>query len=105
MDFADLESDISYEDRLSFVKRHNPQMSDEQVEAYLVVLIHRKEKKQELLNRGFSNRLAEHSLDRMQIPRPWGWHTVFFYPDSNTPRTRYIVIAVAALLYFFWRNS
>jgi hypothetical protein len=50
--------------------------------------------KQSLTNdRGMSNALAEMFLDRQDWPRPPGWHSVFFYPDSNQPRWQYVAIA------------
>jgi len=32
-------------------------------------------------------------LDRRGFPRPPGWRTVFFYPDGNIPRIKYLVLA------------
>ena len=104
IDYADMDSEISYEDRVSYIRKHNPDMTEDDAQSYLSLMIHRREKKQELLNRGFSNRLAEHWLDRAQMPRPWGWHSVFYYPDSNRPRTRYVVIVAVVLAYFIWRG-
>jgi len=44
--------------------------------------------------RGFSNAAAEAWLDRAGHPRPPGWSSVFFYPDSLRPRNKIIFFGV-----------
>ncbi|MCH8201935.1 MAG: hypothetical protein IH996_02390 [Proteobacteria bacterium] len=51
--------------------------------------------------RGFSNAQAERFLDRQGYPRPPGWHSVFFYPSSATPRPD-IVILLGAIVVGIW---
>ena len=62
------------------------------VEKILEIYEARSEKKEELLERGLTNALAEHSLDRLGYPRPAGWHSVFFYPGSSRPRNKFILL-------------
>lgn len=63
-----------------------PGIDDTNVDDLLFLYEGRAEAKQQLRNRGCNNALAEAYLDRQGYPRPPGWHSVFFYPDSNRPR-------------------
>jgi hypothetical protein len=69
---------------------------DEQLHHYEM----RDDQKSTLLERGFSNALAEAWLDRAGYPRPPGWHSVFFYPGSSRPRNAVlfwlVILAIAA---------
>jgi hypothetical protein len=60
--------------------------------------------KEGLLEQGLSNAGAETFLDRKGYPRPPGWHSVFFYPDSMRPRNSYVVLAllIAASIWLFF---
>jgi len=49
-------------------------------------------KKRLISERNLSNSMAEKFLDLQGWPRPEGWHSVFFYPDSIKPRGLFIVI-------------
>ena len=63
-----------------------PGIDDTNVDDLLFLYEDRAEAKQQLRDRGCNNALAEAYLDRQGYPRPPGWHSVFFYPDSNRPR-------------------
>lgn len=67
------------------------------VDELLSLYVNRSQTKLELQARGFSNALAEAQLDRQGYPRPPGWHSVFFYPDSNRPRNSVIVWLLAGV--------
>ena len=61
------------------------------------------QKKMLLETRGMSNVMAEKFLDFEGWPRPPGWHSVFFYPESNTPRGRiwfWIIVIICGAFYF-----
>ena len=82
-------------------KEHLPQhpdLANELAEEKINVHQQRSEEKKVLIeDRGFSNITAESFLDKIGYPRPPGWHSVFFYPDSNRPRTTVVVWFVVAL--------
>jgi len=101
--FADFSNALSDEQRFAIIKRGNPQMTDEQVGQYLYALEERYDRKKHLIERGYSNALAEKALDKQGWPRPFGWHSVFFYPDSNRPRTRYAVLAILVIAFAVWK--
>lgn len=62
----------------------------------------RVELKETLLERGYSNRIAEFALDQRHYPRPAGWHTVFFYPDSYQIRYPFLFwIAIVVITTWF----
>jgi|SRR5690606_8437688 len=63
-----------------------PGATEELVEQQLYAYEERENQKSALIERGFSNALAEAWLDRSGFPRPPGWHSVFFYPGSMRPR-------------------
>jgi hypothetical protein len=100
---ANFSNTLSDEERFALIKKGDPRFTDEQAHDYLEALRSRFEQKQAFIERGFSNKLAEHALDRQGWPRPWGWHTVFFYPDSNLMRTQYLVILVATVGFLVWQ--
>jgi len=79
-----------------------PDVTNENTEEKTGVYQRRNEEKRVLIEyRGFSNIMAESYLDRIGYPRPPGWHAVFFYPDSNRPRTT-IVVLLAVVLGVAW---
>ena len=84
--------------------REYPGATPESVEVQLSRLEEREEEKRALVERGYSNALAEAFLDRKGWPRPPGWHSVFFYPGSSRPRNMVFfwlaVLAVAAWFLF-----
>lgn len=86
-------------------KEHLPQapdLTDETTEDKINVYQQRSEEKKVLIeDRGFSNITAESFLDKIGYPRPPGWHSVFFYPDSNRPRTT-VVILLAVVVGVAW---
>jgi hypothetical protein len=64
-----------------------PNATEEIVNIEIEAHKERQKLKEDLINnRGFSNALAEVYLDRTGYPRPPGWHSVFFYPESNRLR-------------------
>lgn len=76
----------------------HPDVTDEGADEKIGVYQRRNEEKRVLTeDRGFSNIMAESYLDRIGYPRPPGWHSVFFYPDSNRPRTTFVIWLVVAL--------
>jgi hypothetical protein len=91
------------EERVAYIRRHNREMSEADASEYLYSLFGRHEQKQQFLARGFSNRMAEKALDRQGWNRPFGWRTVFIYPDSNRVRTRYLFLAVAVIALVVWK--
>ena len=80
-----------------------PGATGESVELELEGYEQREQEKQALLERGMSNALAEAHLERQGYPRPPGWHSVFFYPDSNRPRNTIVFwfVVIVAVLWFF----
>ena len=82
-------------------KEHLPQdpdLANESIDEKINVYEQRREEKKVLIEqRGFSNITAESFLDKTGYPRPPGWHSVFFYPDSNRPRTTVVILFAAAL--------
>lgn len=75
-----------------------PDLTDEATDEKIKVYQQRSEEKKVLIEeRGFSNIMAESFLDKLGYPRPPGWHSVFFYPDSNRPRTTVVILLAAAL--------
>jgi len=101
--FANFGNDLSEELRLEMIMKSDPRFSEGQAIEYLDTLRQRYEQKQAFLVRGFSNQLAERSLDKQGWPRPSGWHTVFFYPDSNRLRTRYVAVLLVVSVVIIWR--
>ena len=101
-DFADFSNSLTDEQRLLLIKQGDPRMNDAQAIEYLSVMEERFDKKQDLLERGFSNALAEKFLDRQGWPRPFGWSSVFCYPGSNRLRNRYLVVIAVAGLIIGW---
>ena len=76
----------------------DPDVTNETTDEKINVYQQRSEEKKVLTEeRGFSNLMAESFLDKLGYPRPPGWHSIFFYPDSNRPRTT-VVIGLAAAL-------
>ena len=104
-EYANPNSDMSDDDRVAYVVKHNPDMTADQAADYVSALFGRYEKKQELRSREMSNRMAEKFLDRQGWPRPFGWRTVFVYPDSNSLRWRYWLILAAVVGYFLWSSA
>jgi hypothetical protein len=101
--FADFSNSLTDDERLQMILAGDPRMSAQRAEKYLETLRERFGRKQEFRARGFSNQLAEKALDKEGWPRPFGWRTVFFYPDSTTPRTRYLVVFIAVVAFVFWK--
>ena len=83
--------------------RQYPDTTDESVELEIAAYEDREAAKQELINRGFSNALAEAHLERQGYPRPPGWHSVFFYPGSSRPRNPVLVwlVVIVGVVWFF----
>ena len=80
----------------------DPDLANETTDEKINVYQQRSEEKKVLIEeRGFSNIMAESYLDKIGYPRPPGWHSVFFYPDSNRPRTT-IVVLLAVVLGVAW---
>ena len=80
----------------------HPDVTNENTDDKISVYQRRNEEKRVLIEeRGFSNIMAESYLDKIGYPRPPGWHSVFFYPDSNRPRTT-IVVLLAVVLGAAW---
>jgi hypothetical protein len=100
--FANFSDGLTDQQRLAEIKLGDPRINDIEARQYLEVLRDRYERKQELLEQGMSNQLAERFLDHQGWARPFGWHTVFFYPGSNRIRTRYVVFFTVATALFFW---
>ncbi len=75
-----------------------PGATPESVEDLLIAYEDRASAKEHLMkNRGMWNAMAEAFLDRQGYPRPPGWHSVFFYPDSNRLRNGWVFILLIAL--------
>ena len=75
-----------------------PGATPESVEDLLIAYEDRASAKENLIeNRRMSNAMAEAFLDRQEYPRPPGWHSVFFYPDSNRLRNGWVFILLIAL--------
>ena len=102
---ANFGNQLSDEQRFSMIKKSDPRLTDELAFQYLEILRERYRQKDEFLRRGYSNQLAERALDKQGWSRPWGWHTVFFYPDSNRMRTRYIVFFAIVIGIVIWRSG
>jgi hypothetical protein len=84
-----LEQELKDEDkceRLAAELRTFPGITEEQVLMTLSAYEDRVERKKLLRQWGLSNAAAEVRLDLEGFPRPPGWHSVFFYPDSYRPR-------------------
>ena len=81
-----------------------PNTSDEIVEQQILQYEQREYRKKTLMiERGMSNLMAEKFLEIEGWPRPPGWHSVFFYPESNTPRGRiwfWIIVIICGAFYF-----
>jgi len=86
----------------------HPDLTNENTDDKISVYQRRNEEKRVLTeDRGFSNIMAESYLDKIGYPRPPGWHSVFFYPDSNRPRTTIVVLLAMALgmAWFVYRQG
>ena len=81
-----------------------PGATADSVESDLYAYEQRENEKRALISeRRMSNALAETVLDRKGYPRPPGWHSVFFYPGSNRPRNRMLLlVGVASAVYWFF---
>jgi hypothetical protein len=80
-----------------------PGATEESVSRDLDALEERAAQKRSLIeDRRMSNALAEAYLDRKGFPRPPGWHSVFFYPDSNRPRNTFMFLAALFGLLAWW---
>ncbi len=93
---------LSEADELALRKRlaEYPGATDESIDDAIYAYEERLELKQHLrMDLRLSNARAEFTLDRKGYPRPPGWHSVFFYPDSNRPRNKYLLCLIV-LLYF-----
>jgi len=89
--------------KLRIILQSYPGSNPEIVESQLNNLIEREEqKKQLIIDRGFSNALAEVFLDKQGWMRPPGWHTVFFYPDSMRIRNKYLILLIVSILVFYF---
>ena len=76
----------------------HPDLTNENTDEKINVYQQRSEEKKVLIEeRGFSNVMAESFLDKIGYPRPPGWHSIFFYPDSNRPRTTIVIWLAVAL--------
>lgn len=83
-----------------------PNVTEEIVNIEIEAHEERQELKADLVNdRGFSNALAEVYLDRTGYPRPPGWHSVFFYPESNRPRNITVFWIIASLALWVFLNG
>jgi hypothetical protein len=100
--YYDIDSPVPATERIAYIMAHNTEMSAADAERYLDSMIARTERKKELLERRMSNRMAEHFLDRQGWVRPFGWRTVFYYPDSDMLRMRYIFLLVLAFGAVAW---
>ena len=100
--FADFSNNLTDEQRITEIKAGDPRINDVDAADYMEALRRRFEEKDQLLQQGMSNQLAERYLDRKGRPRPYGWHTVFFYPGSNRMRTRYIALFAFIALLVAW---
>ena len=80
-----------------------PGATDENVDLQIAGYEQREVEKQALIERGFSNALAEAHLERQGYPRPPGWHSAFFYPGSNRLRNTVIfwLVVILGVLWFF----
>jgi len=94
--------DRSERQRLRLLLLAYPGISESNVEMHLAAYDEREQQKTELLARGLSNRLAEKWLDKSGYPRPPGWSSVFLYPDSSTPRLRYLLLLVVIAGFAVW---
>jgi hypothetical protein len=75
-----------------------PDVTYETTDEKINVYQQRSEEKKVLTEeRGFSNIMAESFLDKLGYPRPPGWRSVFFYPDSKRPRPAVVIWLVVAL--------
>ena len=80
-----------------------PGATEESVERDLLLHEQREDEKRALVGeRRFSNALAEVYLDKKGYPRPPGWHSVFFYPDSNRPRNLVVFWGVISAFVAWW---
>lgn len=78
-----------------------PGATEELVSDQLVMYEERQEFKSHLTNdKGMSNALAEHYLDRKGYPRPPGWRSVFFYPDGMRPRNLVVMFGLIIFVIF-----
>lgn len=83
-----------------------PAMTEEKAQMMLSAYEERVEEKWLLKKQGYPNALAEVVLDRRGYPRPPGWHSVFFYPESYRIRNVYLVIVLICMtiwLYNSWK--
>ena len=95
--------DDSTRDELRKLLLQYPGATEESVEHDLFVYERRREEKSALVKeRRFWNALAETYLDKKGYPRPPGWHSVFFYPDSNRPRNSVVFWGIIFGLIAWW---
>jgi len=85
--------DTQQEEKLRKHLSQYPGATPGEVDQYMEALRVRAEVKADMIKGSYSNVLAEMMLDRRGFPRPPGWRTVFFYPDGNIPRIKYLVLA------------
>jgi hypothetical protein len=75
-----------------------PGQTPESVEDMLNRYEEREEAKEQLVSgRGMSNAMAETFLDRQGYPRPPGWKSVFFFPGSGRPRSKWLFVFLVLL--------
>lgn len=79
-----------------------PGTTEEEAIKLIRVYAVREDEKEKLLERKLSNAMVEYMLDRKGYPRPPGWHSVFFYPDSWRPRNKYVCLFAIVLAITIW---
>lgn len=80
-----------------------PDATDENVDMQIDGYEEREAAKQGLIDRGFSNAMAESHLERQGYPRLPGWHSVLFYAGSIRPRNTVIfwLVVIIGVFWFF----
>jgi hypothetical protein len=97
MELEEMLNDPAKRAALKRVLLSYPGTTEEQADARLDAYELRVEKKREFLDHGMWNAMTEFQLDRLGYPRPPGWKSVFFYPDSFRPRNWYVMLAAAII--------
>ncbi len=94
---------MNEEDRKKLKEKllHYPHINPENLDEQVLYYEDREARKKDLIDKGFSNALAEHNLDKQGYLRPPGWHSVFFFPGSYRLRNKYVFFSVLLLLIIY----
>ena len=80
----------------------HPSINEAKVNGLLLLYESRVDKKLELRSLGFSNFMAERTLEIQGWPRPLGWSSVIFYPEGYLPRIGVIFWGLVAVGVAYW---